>query len=218
MSDVGYKVLYTRKINKIKGLGYNVNELDNVQDRRRFFRIDDAINLYYKVVDENLVVASKVTEGLLDNCSLITALDMLDQEGRFVLSNIEQQQPEVAEYLRIIDSKVNLLAQAVTQKDHDVPEDNLCNTNISASGLAIEIDHSIEVGKFLEIKLLLTSCIAVIMVYGRVVYCKDNSKNDPKNPYTIAIDYVKLNEHDREVLVKHIAKRQMQQASKLQQD
>lgn len=183
-----------------------------VDDRRRFFRIDDAVNLYYKVVDEGAVIAaSKTTDDLLSNCSLVTALDVLDQESRLIMHRIEKKEPEIAEYLKIIDTKVSLLAQSVMRQGHDLSESHMCNTNISASGLSIEIDHKIAVGDFLEMKLLLTSCIAVIMIYGKVVYCRENPDGGEKNPYLVGIDYVNLSDQDREVLIKHIVKRQMQQ-------
>ena len=183
-----------------------------IDERRRFFRIDDAINLYYKIVDEqDVIAASKMSDDVLSNCSLVTALEMLDQESRLIMFRIEKNEPEIAEYLKILDSKVSLLAQVVMRQGNDFSEGNMCHTNISASGLAIEIDHSIKVGEYLEIKLLLTSCIAVILVHGKVVYCKKNTEEGAAMPYQIGIDYVNLNDQDREILIKHIVKRQMQQ-------
>ena len=186
--------------------------LTDAKERRRFFRIDDAINLYYKVVDEqDVIAASKMSDDVLSNCSLVTALDMLNQESRMLMFRVEKNEPEIAEYLKIMDSKINLLAQAVMRQGNDFSESNMFNTNISASGLAIEIEHSIGVGEYLEIKLLLTSCIAVILVYGRVVYCKENNQKNASMPYQVGIDYINLNDQDREILIKHIVKRQMQQ-------
>ena len=186
--------------------------LTAIDERRRFFRIDDAINLYYKIVDEKEVLAaSKRSDDVLSNCSLVTALEMLDQESRLIMFRIEKNEPEIAEYLKTLDSKISLLSQAVMRQGNDFSESKMCNTNISASGLAIEIDHSIEVGEYLEIKLLLTSCIAVILIYGKVVYCKKNTEAGAAIQYQVGIDYVNLNDQDREILIKHIVKRQMQQ-------
>ncbi len=182
------------------------------EERRRFFRIDDAINLYYKIVyEKSVIAASRMSDDILSNCSLVTALDLLDQESRVIMHRVERNTPEIADYLKSIDAKINLLAQAVMRHGIDFSDSNVCQTNISASGLAIEIDHQIEVGEFLEIKLLLTSCIAVILVYGQVVYCKENTQADASMPYQIGINYINLNDQDREVLIKHIVKRQMQQ-------
>ncbi len=181
----------------------------NSEDRRRFFRIDDAINLYYKVVDEQTVVtASKTTDDILSSCSLITALEVLGQESRTVLYRVEKREPEIAEYLKLIDSKIGLLAQAVLQQDKNLTESKLCNTNLSASGLAIEVDAPVNEGEFLEVKLFLSSCVAVIMLYGKVIFCR---KIEGSANYQIGIDYINLKDDDREILIKHIVKRQMQQ-------
>jgi len=181
-------------------------------ERRRFFRIDDAVNLYYRIVDEQTVVAaSKMTDDVLSNCSLVTALDVLNQESRLVLHRIEKNEPEIAEYLKLMDSKISLLAQAVLQQNNDLSESSLCNTNLSASGLAIEVDSDIKVGEFIEVKLFLSSCVAVILLYGKVVYCKKNHTPEKTASFQIGIDYINLKDADREVLIKHIVKRQMQQ-------
>ena len=190
----------------------NKSNLTAVDERRRFFRIDDEINLYYKIVDEQEVIAaSKMTDDVLSNCSLVTALDLLDQESRIIMIRVEKNEPEIAEYLKTLDSKINLLAQTVMRQGHDFSESKMCHTNISASGLAIEIDHAIEAGEYLEIKLLLTSCIAVILVYGQVIYCQKNTEEDGAMSYQVGIDYINLHDQDREILIKHIVKRQMQQ-------
>jgi len=182
------------------------------EDRRRFFRIDDAINLYYRVVDEQTVVsASKMTDEVLSSCSLVTALDVLGQQSRSALYRIEKKDEEIAEYLKIMDAKISLLSQAVLQQGNDLSESQLCNTNLSASGLAIEVDSPVKEGEFLEVKLFLSSCVAVILLYGKVIYCRKNTQENSVSPFQIGIDYINLKDEDREILIKHIVKRQMQQ-------
>jgi len=182
------------------------------EDRRRFFRIDDAINLYYRVVDEQAVVAaSNTSDDVLSSCSLVTALEVLGQESRSVLYRIEKKDAEIAEYLKLMDSKISLLSQAILQQGQESSDNKLCNTNLSASGLAIQVDKPIKEGEFIEVKLFLSSCVAVILVYGKVIYCKKNDLASGEPPYQIGIDYINLKEEDREILIKHIVKRQMQQ-------
>jgi len=191
-----------------------VSETEGVraEDRRRFFRIDDAVNLYYKIVDEKTVLAAgNAADDPLSHCSLVTALDVLGQESRAVMYKIEKDQPDIAEYLKLMDSKINLLAQSVLQQNNDFSESELCHTNLSASGLAIEVDSPIKEGEFIEVKLFLSSCVAVILLYGKVVYCKENTLAENSMPYQIGIDYINLKDEDREILIKHIVKRQMQQ-------
>ena len=65
--------------------------LTAADERRRFFRIDDAINLYYKIVDkQDVIAASKMSDDVLSNCSLVTALEMLDQESRMLMFRVEK--------------------------------------------------------------------------------------------------------------------------------
>ncbi len=190
----------------------NKPEVAMTEDRRRFFRIDDAVNLYYRIVDEQTVVAaSNTSDDVLSSCSLVTALDVLAQESRAIMHRIEKKDSEIAEYLKLIDSKISLIAQSLLQQSNDLTETKLCNTNISASGLAIEVDSKIKVGEFIEVKLFLSSCISVILLYGKVVYCKSNTQDNSSSPYLIGIDYINLKDEDREILIKHIVKRQMQQ-------
>lgn len=190
----------------------NKSKVEATEDRRRFFRIDDEVNLFYKVVDEPTVnAASQLSNDLLSNCSLVSALDVLDQESRIIMYRLEKNEPELAEYLKIMDSKISLIAQAVMRNDGDVSESASRNANISASGLAFECENKINAGAYIEIKLLLTSCLAVIVIYGKVIYCNNNDKSEESMPYVVGVDYVNLKEQDREILIKHVVKRQMQQ-------
>lgn len=182
------------------------------EDRRRFFRIDDEVNLYYKIVDEQTVLSSsQITSDLLGSCTLVTALDILDQEAKVAMHWIEKNNVEVAEYLKIMDSKINLIAQEAMRQGHDLSDSNIRNANISASGIAFENACELKVGEFLEIKLLLTSCFAVIVIFGKVIYCKKNDTEGEGMPFLVGLDYVNLKDQDREVLIKHVVKRQMQQ-------
>ncbi|MCK5889646.1 MAG: PilZ domain-containing protein [Methylococcales bacterium] len=182
------------------------------EDRRRFFRIDDEINLHYKSVDEKTVNESnQVVTDMLNNCSLVTALDILGQDAQTIMKRVEKSSPDIAEYLQIMDAKISLIAKEAMKQEHGIADDKICNVNISASGIAFESNQQATSGDFLEIKLLLPSCFTVIVTYGKVVYCRNNRENEEAMPFLIGIHYINLNEHDREILVKYIVKRQMQQ-------
>jgi hypothetical protein len=90
--------------------------------------------------------------------------------------------------------------------DHDTR-----GVSLSASGLAFSNDQAIAVGAMLELRMMLTSCLAVIVAYGRVVQCKDISKEHPMHPFEVCVEYINMQEEDRELLVKHVVKKQLQQ-------
>jgi hypothetical protein len=182
------------------------------EERRRFFRIDDEVNLFYKKIDEKaLTECSYISDSVLSNCSLSSALQMVSQESALLMYRLEKNYPDIADYLKMLDTKIDLLAQAVTMQVGDFKENNTRNANISATGIAFDSEEELKEGEFLEIKMLLVNCMAVIVAYGVVVYCKSHQEQDKQYPYLVGVDYVNMKEQDRELLIKHVVKRQLQQ-------
>lgn len=191
------------------------------EERRRYFRIDDEVNLsYVKVEEGDTNELSRVSENILNSYSLTTALDMLSQESAGLLHRLERSQPDLADYLRVINNKIDLLAQAIVLQNGDLEERQTRNVNLSAAGLAFESEEALDESSFLEIKMTLVSCMAVIVTYGRVVYCKPNPNPAAASafPYMVGVDYVNMKEQDREVLIKHVLKKQLQQIRNIKEN
>lgn len=181
------------------------------QERRRFFRIEDTVNLFYKVIDdENVSDLSYVSDDVLSNSSLAAVLDAISQEARIIGFRLEKKEPEIFEYLKLMDAKINMIAQAVTMQGNHFGEHDTRDVNISASGLAFNTDEELKAGQFLEIKMMLTSCMAVIVVYAKVIYSLYDEDNEDC-PYHVGVDYINMKDEDRELLIKHVVKKQMQQ-------
>jgi hypothetical protein len=51
----------------------------------------------------------------------------------------------------------------------------------------------------------------VVVACGKVVYCKKSQSDEGRHPFTIGVDYVNIKDQDRELLIKHVVKRQLQQ-------
>ncbi len=189
-----------------------MNNNTNAEERRRFFRIDDEVNLFYQKIDEKLILEpSYLSDNILSNCSLSSALDMVSQDSSALLTRLERTQPEVADYLRLIETKIDLVAQAIMLQGGQFKENTTRNANLSASGIAFEVEHELEQGDYLEIKMLLVHCMAVIVAYGKVVYCKKSQSGVEQYPYLVGVDYVNMKDQDRELLIKHVVKKQLQQ-------
>ncbi|SHE23450.1 PilZ domain-containing protein [methanotrophic endosymbiont of Bathymodiolus puteoserpentis (Logatchev)] len=187
----------------------NVAEMD---ERRRFFRIDDEINLFYKKVDSAAIRKySEVSNELLSHCSLAATLDVLNQESQIIFNRIERNNPDIADYLKVMDSKINLIARTVLMDGTDLVNEQTRNVSLSASGVAFECEELISEGEFLEIKLLLTSSMAVIVSYGNVVYSRKNPDPKADMAYIVGVAFSEMKEQDKELLIKHVVKRQMQQ-------
>lgn len=186
--------------------------VEEVHEKRRYFRVSDTISLQYKVVDDfSMDQLSHISDDVLENCSLVAALEVLNDEARILALRLERRDPEWFEYLKIIDTKINLIVQALTRDNEQYAKHEKHEVSLSGSGLAFRNQSEIAVGTVLELRMMLTSCLAVIVTYGRVVDCRNASQNSPEQPYEISVEYINMKEEDREVLLKHVVKKQLQQ-------
>lgn len=184
---------------------------DEFEERRRFFRVNDSVNLAHKVVDDAILSASShVSNDVLSNCSLSTALEILDQESQTLALRIERRDPELIAYLRIIEAKINLIGRAV-MPDEALSQREKQDVSLSASGIGFSNDQTLPVGALLELRLLLSSMLAIIVVHARVVDSKKRLTDDDQPVYQISAEFVNLSDDDQELLIKHIVKRELHQ-------
>ncbi len=127
-----------------------------------------------------------------------------------MLQRIEKKQPELAHYLKLLDEKIDLLAQAVAG-ENEIAAHDAREVNLSASGLAFQSQEAIESGEFLEIKLLLSSFRVLLVACCKVIQCAANEPDEGSPPYLVSADFINLSEEDRDLLIQHLVRRQMRQ-------
>lgn len=183
-------------------------------DKRHYFRVSDSVNLSYRLIDEHQAKNPPAsTPSLLDNCSLSSALDLISEEANIIYSKLDKVHSDFADYLKLLDIKLDLIAQAVIalSRSEEITENQTRNANISASGIGFDCHEGIPIGQFLEIKMLLVHSTAVILTNAKVVHCIKNANLNSDYPYFVGVDYVNMKESDRDLLSKHVAKKQLQQ-------
>lgn len=185
---------------------------EDFEEKRRYFRVSDTINLLHRVVSElHVKQLSHVSHDVLSSCSLDAALEVLNQEAAALAPRLDRRDPDMFEYLKILDNKINLIAQSLSPQQDAFTDHDKREVSLSAAGVAFTNDVAIPSGTLLELRMVLTSCLAVIVAYGRVAQCKDISADNSEQPYAICVEYVNMKEEDRELLIKHVIKKQMQQ-------
>ncbi len=190
-------------------------------ERRRYFRIKDEIVLFYERMDSGEIPEDRsFKEQAVDPFSLIAALGHLTEDTRVQLKLLEKSYPDVSAYLKILDRKINLIAQSVLLNDAAMEGQASKEVDLSASGLAFASENPIDIDSILELKMILPPSLVAVISYGKVVHCEPNSdkgdaeSSDAESSYTIGVDFLNLDEHDRELLIRHIVKRQMVQLRK----
>lgn len=187
--------------------------LNATAERRRFFRINDTVSLSYRQIDEATASLGLKSTGVIGSeFSLAATLDVLSQEALRIMQRLEKQSPELLELYRILDAKVNAVAQATMFVGSNVNAQNCQDVNLSASGLAFEQAEPLSIGQNLAIEIYLPSTLALMQIYGRVVSCRRNdTAAEQAVKYTVSVDFTHVKEEDQELLIKHVVRTQWQQ-------
>lgn len=175
-------------------------------EKRRFFRIDDAISLSYQLVDETTAKAG-ARSAIPNEFSLGGTLDVLSQEALRIMQGLEKQSDPLLELYKVLDAKINAVAQAMMFVNSNIDTQSCREVNLSASGVAFQQESPLELGQYLAIEMYLPATLALIRVYGKVVNCEQLKRND----YLIGVDYTDIKEEDQELLIKHVVRKQWQQ-------
>ncbi len=182
-----------------------------VDERREFFRIDDTIQVSYRLLDaaELSKRIAAIEQGIEGSFTIMTRMQAISQHLSASLHRIEQRDPDIADYLKALDEKVNLLGQSFLAEDTEMIGQPTKAVNLSAGGIALDSKESLEIGSQLEIKLLLLPSLSGVVAFGDVVGVIPTQENEGY-PYRLRINFSHIREVDRDALIRHILRRQGQ--------
>ena len=172
-------------------------------ERRDFYRINDTVGLSYThCIDDDVPTEESFATEIPDQFQLIAHLSNLDMDGSALLHNIQDVSPDISRYLKVINSKIDALARHVVTLGLD---DNIKSqpVTLSAGGLSITTSEAISLGATLRLNMVLYPSCSGILTYGKVVRCDKVTNSDPFI-YDIALEYILINEPDRDVMVRHV--------------
>ena len=173
-------------------------------DRRRFFRITDQVVVKYRVIS-----AAQEDPGSTDVLySRHGGSKHLRGNQDLILNRIERQFPDVARYLQYLESRVNEMYRLLLLQEIEMGDSSIKEASLSGGGLAFYAAEDIKPGAYLQLKLLLMSSCVAVLCRGTVVRSERRSMYLPTHPYRIAVEFDAIDEGDRDILIKHILKRQ----------
>ena len=178
-------------------------------ERRQYFRIDDDVYFDYRVLDEAeyRAIAAYPPEQREGVDSMVAQLRELSVQGGNMLATIRKTDPELAQYLALLERKVDLVTRLLESErfKHDAPNTRI---NISAGGVGFYSAAPLEAGSPLELRVIFFPSYLALHAYGRVVYSRPRKGTDPEQAYRIGVKFTLLAEVEREALVRHIFARQ----------
>ena len=181
-----------------------------MDDRRRFFRINDKVSLRYRVV-QGVDIDTEITRTEHEKNNLAelkSAFNCIEAKIMSKMSRVEEVSPLVAEILGLFDKKLSLMQSMVMHNEDK--EDAITQTqtvNLSASGISFESNTPINEGVTLKMELVLFPEYHFIPVYARVVDCR-KKMDDNLYRFNVAVDFVGICESDQETIMQHVLSRQ----------
>ncbi len=179
-------------------------------ERRRYFRVDDSVILDWRPVPpEDLPrLVAHLEEGFPDPFTLRATLEAIGRGVAVEMHQVERRDPELAQVLRALDAKLDAVAGALLAKDPHVTDRAATAVNLSASGMAFRCGTRIEAGTLLELRLVLWPSLTGILVYGETLRASRRGRDDPGLPWEIAVDFQFIREGDRDLIIRHVMRRQ----------
>ncbi len=195
-----------------------------MEEKRRFYRIDDSVSLSYKTVSEMefdaAMASAKLGSGRRQK--QLSSLAELDARINSLLLDIDDQFPEVATVLQLFNRKIHIVSQVLddetSSRDEAVIPRPTHQVSLSASGVSFHTPVSLQVGDCLELSLILFPEYYFIKAFGRVVHCRDALPSAPDFNTLATVDFVYLDDEDQDYIMSHVLKKQSQRLRDTKKD
>ena len=178
------------------------------QERRRYFRITEAVGLTYQYIDgsdgEPGIQPSTAPQALIRVSDLDEKIDKL-------LAPLAETSPEVAELIMLFNQKLERVVGFLSVESQIVGRiaQKVKQANVSACGIGFENDEYAEIGTRLRLELTLFPTELKIVTYGRVVGCNEQDQGD--EPYYWRVDFYGMSQVAQEKLIQHMVRTQTKQ-------
>jgi hypothetical protein len=139
---------------------------------------------------------------------LLTALNAVDQEHSAFLRSLHERDRELAGYLRGVSRKIELIAHAFALGGQDVSSLPRYEVSLSEGGIAFDAPQILATGQQLALRLTLLPRLITIICFARVV---SGSEADGPRPFSASLEFIDLDEPQRQLLARHILRMQSAQ-------
>ncbi len=172
-------------------------------ERRQYYRIDDEVILTYRVVEAFHLENIKLPRLF----HLTEQFSEISQQMKFTLSRIDAVNEDIGHYLRLLDKKLDTLAEMVLLDEVDENDEMpRYHVNLSAGGMAFPASEALHIGALLELNIILLPEMSGMMLQAKIM--RISHFDDPKYPYRIAVAFQNVNPQYTDIIIKHVLNRQ----------
>lgn len=172
-------------------------------DRREYYRIDDTIALEFTLLSGAEALASDELHDSSPLFNLLSDLHLMDFESQHLLRHITERDRTLANYLKVMNKRIDLLGQAVAQsllRDIGTPR----KVSLSEGGVSFNNPQPVAAGAHLAVKMVLMPQALGLLLRAKVVHCQPL----PSQQFEIGAEFEAVSDAQRQLLARHILQRQ----------
>lgn len=178
--------------------------LDELVNRRQYFRVIDKVSIEIAKIDEHHLAAEQFE--LLPEFGLISEFQLLDVESKHLLRALTDKDKNLGQYLKILNKKLDALARVISLNHQVVPSESIQEVNLSEGGISLSSKHVFLKNDKVGIKLVLLPNYSGLLIEGRVLSCKKDGE-----AYSLHIEFLDISEAHQQLIARHIMRIQSQQ-------
>ncbi len=171
-------------------------------DRREYYRIEDTIALEFSLLSGAEALASDELHDSSPLFNLLSDLHLMDFESQHLLRHISERDRTLANYLKVINKRIDLLGQALAQsllRDIGAPR----RVSLSEGGVSFNNSQPVPSGSHLGLKLVLMPQALGLLLRAKVVHCRPRGEQ-----FEIGTEFESLTDAQRQLLARHLLQRQ----------
>lgn len=176
---------------------------EDENERRKYYRIEDSIALDFALLTEDQLSSGEALKNDSALFNLLSDLHQVEFEAQHILRLITERDRNLANYLKVINKRIDLLGQVMTQ--NLLPNIGQAQTvSLSEGGINFRHSQAIEKGCVLALKIVLLPQPLGLMLRARVVHCQALDQGG----YEIGTEFEELSDAQRQLLARHIFQKQ----------
>ncbi|NHN35947.1 PilZ domain-containing protein [Pseudomaricurvus alcaniphilus] len=179
-------------------------------ERRSFFRIPSEIVLDFHPVDSYTLENTRAEDEFPEEqkaLSLFSELRRLDKEASPHLGAIGDNNRPLADYLKMLNKKLDLIAQQCVAANYSGEDVRPTHVNLSEGGIAFNSGKALYKDSHLALRIMFLSDYSSLASFARVVRCESQQES---KVFKIACKFLTLNNNQQELLGRHIMQAQLE--------
>lgn len=179
-----------------------------MSEKRQFFRIQQDVIFDYKCVNTDAVthISAEHHFDHANSLGLFTRFQQFDNDTNPILENIRESNSGVAEYLEMLNQKVNLLSQQILSHEAVAAHDSESGQiDLSQGGIGFNAPINIGVETWVALKLVFLPSYTGLVTYAQVTRTQLLEDGN----YLIGARFHQLNNEQHKIIARQVMQTQL---------